>query len=391
MKEKLATILLTAIYTGENPRIYKEDHIDGLARDIRENGLIDRITVWDHPSEDDKSLRYQALKGHCRLKAINRIKAADPTRFEELFPGGKVDVHVYDSSTTEDEALKVKLDHGQQAELSNWYELYLSAFMLFLSGLKEKEVVIRLSHLMDRVAQLKGKAKEKIDALRAAVTEARDAGDYREVVRREDKLEDELFTTRRGMVQNLNRVRKSPKLIEASMYYLYVGTVPDGYEAEQLIKSLTNRDIRKLAEEHVKDIDIKVEGNLDESGVPKYSRDIPGPNFWKLWNEIKAAKAGESTGEPRPKAMSANAMSEEIKDGKYRSAIAILVTRRHAGEQDIDTTEADSRAYYADMVAKHAPDVWSDVEKRAKDIIADVQAASEQAAKEAAKKKEDSK
>jgi hypothetical protein len=387
MRETLKLISLDSIWAGENPRVIKDSHIEGLVKDIGENGLIERLTVGATPNED--GVPNMVLKGHCRLLAITALAASDPDAYAKHFPEGKVRVILVKDATPE-EMLAIKLDHGQQQGLTNWWELYLSFKMLFdgMPGMTEKAASVRLSNLIDNVTPLKGNKADKILKLRQAV---KDADGQKARWEAEKKRDEEQFQTRRGLLQVLNRVRRAPHVIAATMCRTYTGRLLEGFKESQLMEGgLTNRQIGALYEAHKLDTALDNPNNLDSDDCPKYNQDVPGPNFWKAWKDIQEEKSKTDPSKKRPKSLSSNAILEPVKDGQIRSKAGQLLSQHHAG-REIDVAamrEADARAYYADVLSKHDPEYWAACVERATALAAEASEASKVAAQEAASKEE---
>lgn len=388
-KKRSSSVTLPQLWLTDNPRVPNSAALEALRASIAADGLHDPLVVWDNPNPNNPEQRYEVLKGNRRTEAINLIATFDPATFEEHFPGGKIPAEVH-TGLTDEEALEIKLDHGTQLGLSNWYELYMSCVLhLRARGgswkRAEAPIVKACRTIFDRVKPLSGKAKDRTNKLLKAIEDARKANDLRALALAEKEAEKDYFDTRRGMIQTIHAVSVCPTIVEDSRYLQYVGTVPGGRELDDLIPTLSDKEIKKLKKAHDLDLDETNPENM-EDGVCKYDRSVPGPAFWKQWNEIKAAKAAasESTA-PRPKALSAKAMLDMTKDGSALSKARTLTLRQCAGQDAPGLVEADLRAHKADVLAKHAPDEWEAISAKADQILAEVQKAGQQAAEQEAK------
>jgi hypothetical protein len=384
-KKRSSFVTLPQLWLTDNPRVPNPEALEALRAAIVSDGLTDALVVWDNPNPNNPDQRYEVLKGNRRTEAIRLIAEFDPVTFNEHFPEGKIPADVR-TNLTDEEALAIKLDHGTQLGLSNWFELYLSVMLHIRARggswkLAEAPVVKACRTIFDRVKPLSGKAKDRTEKLLEAIEAARKANDLRALGMAEKEAEKDYFETRRGMIQAIRATALSPTIVEASRYAQYVRGAPEGFDLDDLIPTLSDKEIKKLKKAHDVDLDEANPDNMDD-GVRKYNRESPGPNFWKVWNEIKAAKAAAVKSDtPRPKAMSAKAMLDMTKDGASAlSKVRILTLRQCAGQEAPGLSEADRRAHEADVLYKHAPDEWAAISAKAKEILAEVQKAGQQAA-----------
>jgi hypothetical protein len=152
----------------------------------------------------------------------------------------------------------------------------------------------------------------------------------------------------------------------------------------EYLPRLSSTDVTNLWKCHQKDL-----GLLD-NGIPKYNKVVFGPNFADKWTKLceKSQKdeAEEATGtkEARPKAMSAKDMHQEVKDGKYKSELAYVLTSHHCGES-IDPAvkgQLDIASYYNDLVRKFDKTAYSNFVAIAVEIEAKLVAESNKVASE---------
>lgn len=373
MKRSHKQVQLTdiSIWADVNPRLeLGNEAIENLMLDIGQRGLIDPITCRDNGKSSEFPTQYTVLKGHRRLAAVQLLKERDPETFNEKFPGEKITAEVI-ADLSDSEALEILQDHGQQEGLTNPAEVYLTSRNFFnIGGCSEKDVVMHITGMLDRLSPPSAKQRDKVSRARQKVA---DAGTVRERVLATKDLEDVIFQYRRGMIQHFNRIRRAPRVIEDSFLYTHTKHVRDGVNPEELIVNLTTVEVRKL-------FDIYTAEN--ETG--NFNRDIPGPRFWGAWLELKGEKEEEdSSEEPRAKAMSANKIKQDIKDGVYESELSKLISNKHVGE-DVNSAalkDADKRAYYADVLALHDPAFWAGCVEKAKELISAAAAAAKEAAK----------
>lgn len=357
MKYTNTMIELGAITVGENPRIPNRMLLDSLKDSIRGIGLTDPIMVWE--AEKGKGV-VQVIRGHRRLASIHEILAEDSVRFNELFPKGIPVVKVSDISA--DEALRLKLDHSDQLGLSDPHELQRSANMLFAAGKVEADVAMQLSGLIDKISPMNDKARVKLAALKAGLAKAESDNNPAAIELAKRDIRDHIFTYRRGFVQNLHNIYRCPDVVMASLYKKACGESPKEY-ADVYLPPVTTSEAVKLYQLHAKDCETL------ENGVPKFNKTVTGPEFNKKWAEL-CAKHQEADGkvkETRAKAMSSKDMEEERKG--YKSALAVLLTRRHCGEAvSADIAGLDEEAYRAGLVKKYNPEAWLKVVALAMEI-----------------------
>jgi len=348
MDAVISLIAMVAIKMAQNVRLESRYNVPPLMEDIRVNGLKTPISVW----KDGDA--YSILQGHRRFRAITLLKETDPKRFEELFGQG-IPCIVREISDPRDIA-RFKVDHGNELSLTDPFELQLCASMLFNAGFSEKEVVVELAGLMDRISPMKAERRKEIDALKTA-----------------SERDQKVFEYRRGLVQNLHNAHRCPGIVMAALERKATGLPIEGFEKEYLPK-LTTAQVTELWKAHSKDLEI-----TDDKGRQVFSQRKTGPKFREKWSKLcesaQKAEQDKAEGVVREKAMSGKEMKAEVKDGKWLSSFGQLITKHHAGDKSIgDLSEYDLTCYFAELVKEADPKLWKQVEKAAKAVEAKLQA-----------------
>ena len=370
---------LESIIVGRNVRLPGHGmKIEELSADIHDNGLQTPLTVFG------KDGKFLTIAGHRRRMALQKIYNEEPLVFAKLFPKG-VPVTIA-NGITEDQAEAMKVDHGNEVGLSDPMELQLCANILFQQGCNEKQVVIRLAALMDRIKPMKADKAKKYRQMLADAELWKEKGNLTEYKAKIAEAETFLFQYRRGMVQNQNAAFKCPDIVMAALYFKSTGERPpveSGFAVEKtevLPDGLTYEHVKKLETAFGKDLLVL------ENGTSKYNKRVPGPEFLAKWAEIKAdllKKAADSENQVvRDKAMSAGDMEMEIKSSKWNSKGFQILTRHHRNEKDVDMAQLksyDTIAYLAELLSARAPKEWADCVKVAEAIEKDMVAATQQA------------
>lgn len=346
MDAVISLIAFTAIKMARNVRLESRYNLPPLMEDIRANGLKTPLSVYQ------KDGAYELLQGHRRTRAIALLKETDPKRFKELFNEG-VPCIVREVANERDVA-RFKVDHGNELSLTDPFELQLCASMLFNANFKEREVIVELAGMMDRISPMK---PDKRQAIENATTQA--------------EKDDILFKYRRGLVQGLHNAHRCPPVVMAALEHKATGEQIEGYEGQYLPK-LTTSQVTSLWKAHGEDL--KVE---HEDGRPVFSKTRPGPKFREKWDKIvesaQKADADREEGVVREKAMSGKDMKAEVKDGKWLSAFGTLITKHHSGDKSVgDLTPYDETCYLAELVKEADPKLWKQVVKAAKAIEAKI-------------------
>ena len=349
MEAVISLIAFTALKMAANVRAKSRYNVPPLMEDIRVNGLKTPLCVYEiNPGISE------ILQGHRRFRALSLLQETDPKRFKELFSKG-IPCIVRDISDPRDVA-RFKVDHGNELSLTDPFELQLCASMLFNAGFSEKEVVIELAGLMDRISPMKPERRKEIEGLSTQAER--------------DKA---IFDYRRGLVQGLHNAHRCPLVVMAALEHKCDGEVVEGFENEYLPK-LTTGQVSRLWKAHSDDLKIE-----DEKGVKIFSKRRPGPKFREVWGKVvessQKAASDKEEGVVREKAMSGKDMKAEITEGKWLSAFGQKLTKYHTGDKSVgELTEYDYTCYCAELVKEADPKLWKQVVKAAKDAEAKVAA-----------------
>jgi hypothetical protein len=363
-------VTLESIIVGRNVRLPALMKIEELAADIHDNGLLTPISVYEVVGG------FEVIQGHRRAAALARIYKAEPVHFASLFPNG-VPVTVVTGITYE-EAQVMKIDHGNEVSLADPMELQLCANLLFAQGKTEKDVVVRLAALMDRIKPMKADKAKKYTTMLADAELWKEKGNLTNAREKQAEAEKFLFEYRRGMVQNLHNAYRCPWIVMAALYFKATGEKApenadfwfEGLDKEIIPAGVTYQHVNSLWKAFEKDLTIV------KDGVMVHSKRNPGPDFLKKWSEVvseltKKAEDSESA-TPRAKAMSAGEMETELKEGKWLSAFGQLLTRHHRKESGVDSTRLatlDKASLYAEILMAKAPEEWASSVKLAEAII----------------------
>ncbi len=346
MNAVISLIAFTALKMARNVRLENRYNLPPLMEDIRQNGLKTPISVYAL-----KDGVYEVLQGHRRTRAIALLKETDPKRFAELFKEG-IPCIVREVSNERDVA-RFKVDHGNELSLTDPFELQLCASEFFRVGFKEREVVIELAGLMDRISPMKA---EKRTAIENATTQAD-----------KDKI---LFDYRRGLVQGLHNAHRCPPIVMAALEHKATGEPVEGYDT--YLPKPTSSQVQGLWKAHSEDLEIE-----DGEGRKVFSSRRTGPKFNEKWEKLlesaHKADADKDAGVVREKAMSGKDMKAEVKDGKWLSGFGTLMTKHHAGDKSVgDLTPYDETCYLAELVQEADPKLWKSVVKTAKAIETEI-------------------
>ena len=367
-------IQLDKLSMGDNPRLPTNLNIGPLADNIENLGkLLEPITVWQ-PNGDDQ---FEVIRGHRRTMAIQTIAERSPKVFEDIFGKG-VPAFVVEGCSPED-VVELKLDHTEQQSLSDPHEVQMSADMLFAIRRTEAEVAVQLQSLIEKISPMKSKSKVALKELEDKLSDAKAQGKAKAIEAVDKEIKKFIAEYRRGYVQHLHDVYRSPLKVNASLYYKACGIKPKGFETEDLPR-LTNSQVNTLWKAHKEDLEIKDE----ESGAPKYNQVRIGPQFTEKWDKIVAAEKAAVNGEPtapKPKAMSAKEMASEVTEGRWSSVGFCKLTNWHCGDKGVEGLDRlDEQYHLIDLVAKEQPDllemvVTEGIKIRAELVKADKEAA----------------
>lgn len=345
MNAVISLIAFTALKMARNVRLESRYNLPPLMEDIRINGLKTPISVYKTGDG------YEVLQGHRRTRAITLLKETDPKRFKELFNDG-IPCIVREVANERDVA-RFKVDHGNELSLTDPFELQLCASEFFRVGFKEREVIIELAGMMDRISPMKA---DKRQAIENATTQA--------------EKDDILFKYRRGLVQGLHNAHRCPPIVMAALEHKATGEPVEGYDT--YLPKLTSSQVQSLWKAHSQDLEIE-----DGEGRKVFSARRTGPKFNEKWEKIvessHKADADKENGVVREKAMSGKDMKAEVKDGKWLSGFGTLLTKHHSGDKSVgDLTPYDETCYLAELVQEVDPKLWKTVVKSAKAIEAEI-------------------
>jgi hypothetical protein len=362
-------IPFSSLVTGFNPRLPENYDTENMYADIRQNGLLTPIRVFQ-PNGNDQ---YQIICGNRRYAGIGLLQERDANRFTELFGDGiPVEVRV---GITPEQAMVEVLDEGNSQPLSNRQELQYCADVLFEQGATDAEVSNKLQGLMERIMNpLSGARKKKIADLHEQVKAYRHIGNIIKADEAEKDIAKEIAEARRGCTQHLRNVWRCPQIVYWAEFLKHTGRRPDETpEDVYLPDKLTVTQVTKLA----KKLDQDIEESKDAD--QPYSKELPGPNFDQLWNELVENDKANKNKEPtkRKKSRSHDEISSQ---GLTATSNGMKqVCRFHAGEVEaIDFKSADALLFVAELVSKHDKKLWSKVQKRADEIKAELNAKREE-------------
>jgi hypothetical protein len=359
MKEELKDIQHDAIYRGRNVRLPGNSNDEELYQDIRANGLKKPMLVFGIGD------LYEVIQGHLRCKALDRLKDEEPSRFEELFPGGAIRCLVLTDATYEQAQLE-KLDHGQENPLNHPMEVQLSLNFYFDAGMKEVEIAVSAAGLMNRVSPMKATTRKEIEQLQRDVEMYLKEGRMIDVEEKQRKIAQMYLDYRKGKIQNCKAIWKCPHIVMATMWFKatggernWKGTLDIAVDEKTYLP--TQLQVAQVAKTlwpaFSKDLAILVDGK------PKYNKRIVGPNFTEAWNKIceKSQERESAPAEVRPKAFSKDDLKAD--EEKWLSAGFTLLCRSHRRETDVDPSvlvALDKIAFAAEILAERAPKEWAE-------------------------------
>ena len=365
-KSQYKQIALDKIIEGRNVRLVQYMNVPELAADIGANGLNVRpkvVAIKDG---------FEIISGHRRIRAIKHLKDNDPVAYAEHFKNGMVDVEVLTGISYE-EAQFLKIDHGNEQPLKG-LELQNCANMLFDFDLSEKQVVVRLASLLDRVMPMKANAKKKLADMQVQLDQLIALkSEPKLIAAKQAEIVTAIFEYRRGAVQNLHNTYRSPSIVMAALYYKETGEYPDGFDKSvPLPARITTSDITKAYKAFATDLE-----ETDESGVRKYNKELPGPVFGAKWAEILNESKQKEDAQPgdRNKSKSYKDLEAESKS-KWVSTGFQLLTQHHMNK-DVEVgflkTE-DKMLFFAEILSERAPDAWAEAVALAQNLIKGVAA-----------------
>ncbi len=381
----LQRIEFARLVLGENPRIPSMEHIEELADDIEANG-------WQEPCTgllNKKTQEVRILRGTRRTKANALILERNPKRFLELYPDNAVPVYVM-KDLSDDEIVETIIDHGQIQGLRDPMELQLAANMLFRIGRTERQVVTKLSGLLEIHTPMKSDIRKEWLEKLEGVKIAREAGKFDWALQLQNEAEIFQFNNRRGKIQNINNAFRCPDVVMQALWLKATGEYHVDTSADlqkTMPRTLTYAHVATLYKAFKDDL------SADEEGL--ITKAQPGELFWAKWSEIgeKIQKAADEklSGKTRAKAMAAGDMMKDVDTAIWSSKAFRALTLYHAGDKKAESKDViqamDKAAAAAEIVADGDPDLWTNVLEMADAIIKErVAATREKAAKVVAPK-----
>lgn len=337
MKHTPSTILFDSIVEGMNCRYHLD--AEALVPDILENGLETPLMVTG-----DNHLH----RGYRRRKALSIIRADYPAQWAKMFPENMIPVIVV-TEATDAEIASLHIDHGSTKGL-NRAEAFLAAFMLFIQGFSESRVANKLQTLFDALWPIKGdKLKEFKELL--VQSEAAYAAEYAKY--------------RRGLTQAMKAFASCPIHVMAQLQWHETSTLMPGFKESQMpAKALTHSQIKELEKAHDKDLK-----DTDASGMPRYSREKPGPVFLASWNAllVKVADKVADTS-TRSKAWSGEQLNAQV--GKLQSEGLRRLTLQHSGKDQVGINDVDADLYRLEVMRTAHPTWYAEFVALADETIA---------------------
>jgi len=333
MKHQIKDVALSELTEGRNTRLSASFDYESMADSLEDRGMDEPIQAWKN---DEGAL--EIVRGYRRFNGASIVAKRNPKRFKELFPNG-IPVIIRKDITNASEAALAKVDHGTVVSLRFRSERDLAVAILKDEGCTEEEICARLEGLFAKFqTAVPSSKRDKLVELKL------------DPIKNRVEIRKLVHETYKGQLQASIAVWKCPPVVAECLRHLEAKEpLPKGVKCPA---KLTYADVKKLAKALEEDCQI-----LDDKGVPKHSKGNPGPNFNREWAERLKAEAKK--GEKRPKAMSANAMQEQLDSGAWDSEGFKLLTQQHAGKQDVKGLKAaDEKLYLVDLVVKHKPEVW---------------------------------
>jgi len=354
---------LSDVVIGDNVRL--DNGVDSvpLAESIVMDGLQQLPEVFLNAEG-----KLEMGRGHRRWNALGWIQQHQPKEFKRLFADG-IPIRVAENVDPED-VFSFKVDHGHQKGLTHPFELQLAMNMALRSGKKEKVIITALRPLIDQIYPLKGAAGKDVAIIEEKLSKATDDSERAKLKK---ELDDRVHEARRGVFQNHQRVHQSPNIVMAAMEKAARGKLTGENEkvfGNEVLPVLTYANVKSLLAYHKQDME-----ELGEQGQTLHSKAVPGPLFRVEWKKILGkAKDKENGDKPvTPKAISANAMRQEIKDNTFQSGLATGMLRYCSGDKGVNKEaliKADSIANVAEVVAECSPEFWTTVGEEYASIVA---------------------
>ena len=338
-----------SLVIGKNVRVRNDVDLTTLIDSITSNGLETPITVVARPSNG----KFEVLRGHRRLTAIQEIRRIAPNTFKNLFPNNKIACTIVKGVSYE-EAQKLKIDSGTTVELKNKYEALLCASIMFNDSKTENDVANELHAILCRTSRGSGLTSEKQKTLAKHQSEiliARDAKKWDIVDSHHKAIRKLLLEFHRGHVQQLKAVWQCPYFVMACKEYEYTGVVPEGYTEKEVLR-LTYSEVKRLLKAFELDLE-----DLDDNEIPKYSKVKPGKNFESKLQQIRDEKKGNKkktgTQTVTDTRLSMVDLEKEHKASVYQSYGFRLLLRHCMGKKVKGLKEADEMCAMIECINEH--------------------------------------
>lgn len=346
---KLMHIHADKLFFGENVRLPHLLNLSPLKDDIIENRQLKTpCVIWRH--EIDKVTLNEVLQGNRRGNACLQIMVEFPKIYKEIFPNGLPCI-VHDD-ITEEEAIRIKTDHGNMVSLTDPMELQLSANMLFDIGAKKVEIITSLAGVMNAISPMKADKRKELEAKERNLELAKLSGNPKLVKDCQDELNNFIGEYRYGLYQGLQRAYQNAQIVMETKYFIATGTKRKGWMDIEMPIYLTEGDIYKLHKAFVKDL-----ANDD-----KYTKLKPGPQFNAAWEKVvkkaedKAAKKDEEK-DDQPKRMPTKDVQDDLDKGKWLSTLAKGMLKYTLGNPEVSLktlNKLDAKAYELEIVIEMA-------------------------------------
>jgi hypothetical protein len=374
LKFKNGFAAIKSLVMRANVRLAAHYNVGPLKADILENGLLTPVTVFNISAKEN-----EVIRGHRRVTALLEIAIEDPKAFKKLCPNG-IPVTILEGITY-DEAQTMKVDDTNYQPLTDPFEVQMCSNVLFKAELNEKQVVLRMAGILDRIHPPNAKNRKSFAEIQSSLRIAEEAGMAKEVKIKQAELDDAIFKQRRGKIQNLHAAFRCPNIVMAALEYKATGAIPDDFKKEYLPPNLNYDQVKnQLWKAFLLDLEL----DKGKGGSLKYNKRTPGPNFLAKWGTIcKTAKdltAKQESGdtETRAKAQSGKTMQES----KWMSTGFTQLTNHHSG-QEINTDLLDGydeTAYFAELLKERSPKEWDDCLALAKGLEEGIAAERKEAA-----------
>jgi hypothetical protein len=219
--------------------------------------------------------------------------------------------------------------------------------------------------MLDRVNPMSTENRSKLEALRAEMAEAEKLGLVLQAGNKQSEIETFLLNNRKGWIQNVKQVHRLPPVVAACFEARCEGKNPEGYEGRTL-PTLTFKQCAGLAKKFMEDL-----SNLDDRGLPKFSKNNPGPAFTEAFSKLENAPT-KGAAEPSAKAMQRQEIIKEAEGKVFGSELATELALRHAGDARRDINRLAKYAHIskvAETLEARDPEFWAACVARYEEII----------------------